>query len=146
MFDINITLIIQLVNFIVTIVVLNYLLIQPIRAMLQKRRDLASGMLRDAESFNKEAAAKLENYEAALTRAREEAALTRDIKKREGVASETELMDAAYAEAQKFLQTSREETRKSVAATMETMEKRVPELAKMATAQLLGKSKRAPAA
>ena len=50
MLDINITLLIQLVNFIVTLVVLDYLLIKPIRGIIKKRRDLAAGMLSDEAS------------------------------------------------------------------------------------------------
>lgn len=146
MFDVNITTIIQLINFIVTIVVLNYVLIQPIRGIVKKRRDLASGMLNDAESFAANAADKLENYEAVLVKAREEAAAFRDMKKSEGMSREAELLEAAQHEAQDYLRSSREETRKAVAETMAAMEKRVPELAKMATARLLGKNKRSSAA
>lgn len=146
MFDVNITLGIQLVNFIVTIVVLNYVLIQPIRGIVKKRRDLASGMLHDAETFAANAANKLENYEAALTKAREEASAMRDVKKSEGTAREAELLEAAGREAQEYLRASREETRKAVAETMSAMEKRVPELAQMAAARLLGKTKRSSAA
>lgn len=146
MFDVNITLGIQLVNFIITIVVLNYVLIQPIRGMVKKRRDLASGMLHDAETFTTDAADKLENYETVLAKAREEAAAMRNVKKSEGTSREAELLAAAGREAQEYLRTSREETRKAVAETMSAMEKRVPELARMAAARLLGKTERSSAA
>lgn len=146
MFDVNITTVIQLINFIVTIVVLNYLLIQPIRGIVKKRRDLASGMLSDAETFATDAADKLENYESVLAKAREEAAAKRDLKKSEGASREAELLEAANREAQEYLHASREETRKAIAETMSAMEKRVPELAKMAATKLLGKTKRSSAA
>ncbi|CAK7037539.1 MAG: ATP synthase subunit b [Desulfovibrio sp.] len=146
MFDINITLVIQLINFIVVIVGLNYLLIQPIRDIVKKRRDLASGMLGDAESFTNDAADKLQNYEAALAKAREEASAARDVKRSEGTAKEAELLEIAQREAQEYLRSSREETRETVAKTMAEMEKRVPELAKLAASRLLGKTKRSSAA
>ena len=41
--DLNITLWIQLANFLVTLVVLNYLLISPIRKIIRKRKDNVEG-------------------------------------------------------------------------------------------------------
>ena len=146
MFDVNITLVIQFVNFIVTIVVLDFLLIRPIRAIVKKRRDLASGMLSDAEQFTAEAAGKLESYETALAKAREDAAKAREERKNEAVSREAELLQTAQRDAQDFLHTSREETRASVASAMTDMEKRLPELANLAVSRLLGKTKRSSAA
>lgn len=146
MFDINITLVIQFVNFIITIVVLDFLLIRPIRGIVKKRRDLASGMLSDAERFTSEAARKLENYEAALAKTREDAAKIREERKTEAVSRENELLQTAQRDAQEFLHTSREEVRASIAETMADMEKRVPDLAALAVSRLLDTTKRPSAA
>lgn len=146
MFDVNLTLAIQFVNFVVTLVVLDYLLIRPIRGIIKKRRDLASGMLADAATFTSDAADKLETYEAALAKAREEAASLRDKRREEGTARETDLLEAAHREAKEFLQSSRESTEAAVAQTRAAMENRVPEFADMAVAALLGKSRRSSAA
>ena len=146
MLDINITLLIQLVNFIVTLVVLDFLLIKPIRGIIKKRRDLASGMLSDAETFTTEAAVKLENYETALAKAREEAAAVREARKGEALARESSLLETARQDAHEFLQSSREETRTAVAQTMTDMEKRIPDLSRLAVDRLLGKSKRSSVA
>ena len=144
MFDINITLLIQLANFIITLVVLNFLLIRPIRDIVKKRRDLASGMLADAEQFNSEAADKLTAYEATLAKAREEAGALREIRKSEGAAKEAELLAAAQREAQAFLQTSRADTRAAVAQTTAVLEGRLPALAQAVAAKLLGKDGKRP--
>lgn len=146
MLDINITLLIQLVNFLVTLAVLDFLLIKPIRGIIRKRRDLATGMLSEAEQFTSEAAEKLENYEAALAKAREEAAAVRETRKNDAVAKETGMLEAARKDAQEFLQSSRDETRSAVAETMADMEKRIPDLSQMVVDRLLGKSKRSSAA
>ncbi|MDR3073441.1 MAG: ATP synthase F0 subunit B [Deltaproteobacteria bacterium] len=146
MFDINITLLIQLVNFIVTLAALDFLLIRPIRGIVKKRRDLASGMLAETERFTAEAAGKLEGYETALGKAREEAAAIREARKNEGAATEAELLAAAAREAQEFLRESRASTRAQVAGTMADMERRLPELAAMAAARLLGKDGAQPPA
>ena len=142
MMDFNITLLIQFVNFVVTLVVLNYLLIRPIRAIVKKRRDLASGLFSDAESFTADADKKLEQYEAALAKARKEAADLREASKNAGLAQQEDLLRAAHAEAQDFLRTSREQTRNAVAETASAMKKRIPGLAEMAATKLLGKKAR----
>ena len=146
MLDINITLLIQLVNFIVTLVVLDFLLIKPIRGIIRKRRELAGGMLSDAESFTTEAARKLEDYEAALAKAREEASSLRETRKSEAQATEADILETARKNAQELLQASREETRASVVEAMADMEKRIPALTRLAVDRLLGKSNRSSAA
>ena len=146
MFDFNLTIGIQFVNFVVTLVVLDFLLIRPIRAIIKKRRDLASGMLSDAETFTTNAAEKLDNYETALAKAREAASALRDERKAEGLAKEAALLESAQRDAQDFLRSSREETREAIAVTMAAMEKQVPELADMVVSRLLGKSKRSTTA
>ena len=145
MLDINITLVIQLINFLVTLVVLNFLLIGPIRNIIKKRRDLATGMLADAEASTSDAAAKLENYEAALAKAREEAALVRETLKNEAMAKESDILESARADAQAFLQSSREETKNAVDETMSAMQQRVPELSRLVVDRMLGKNDRSPA-
>ncbi|GHV54125.1 ATP synthase F0 subunit B' [Deltaproteobacteria bacterium] len=146
MVEFNITLLIQLGNFLVTLVVLNYLLIHPVREIVRKRRDFASSILADTEEFSRDAAAKLKNYEASLAKAREEAAALRDAKRFEGATKEAKLLSDAMHEAQAFLLSSRENTRKSAAEATVALEKRVPDLAKMAASRLLGKTKHSSAA
>ena len=138
MLDINITLLIQLVNFIVTLVVLDYLLIKPIRGIIRKRRDLANSLLADAETFTSEAAQKLEGYEAALVKAKEEAAQLREERKSEALVAEASLTETARRDAQEFLAASRKEVNNAIAQVMADMEKRIPDLSSMAVAKLLG--------
>ena len=145
MLDINITLLIQLVNFLVTLIVLNFLLIKPIRDIVKKRRDLAAGMLTDSEDFISDAAVKLENYNAALTKAKEEAVAAREAYKNEATAKESNILEAARADAQAFLQSSREETKTAMAETLESLVQRIPELSRLVVDQMLGKTNRSSA-
>ncbi len=145
MIDIDVTLFFQFINFIITLVVLNYLLIRPIRDIVKKRRDLAAGLLSDAESFTGDAAEKLERYEAALAAARIDAAKIRDERRNAGEAEQENLLRAAQQEAQEFLAASRDDTRKAVAEAMAAIKKRIPDLAAMAAARVLGKKTRSAA-
>ena len=66
MVDLNITLWIQLANFLVTLVVLNYLLISPIRKIIRKRKDNVEGLIGEIEAFTAEKQQLLDEYESEL--------------------------------------------------------------------------------
>ena len=78
MVDLNITLWIQLANFLVTLVVLNYLLISPIRKIIRKRKDNVEGLIGEIEAFTAEKQQLLDEYESELRKAREAAAMRAD--------------------------------------------------------------------
>lgn len=138
MIDLDVTIFIQLINFLITIVVLNFLLIQPVRKQLSARNALTSGYAADIEKFTSEASEKLSGYEAALADARAAAAQARDTIKAEGSAREMELVHKAQAEAQVFLQTSRDETAKDAQAAMNSLLSQVNDFAKTAMKKILG--------
>lgn len=138
MINLDFTLLIQLVNFIVTLLVLNALLIRPIREIIKQRADKMSGLVGDTEGFLENANQKLSNYEAALSEARRGASAVREAKKEEGLTKEQELVTAASNEAQAILQASREQVAKDVKAAMDTLKGQVGALAEKATAKVLG--------
>ncbi len=145
MIDIDITIFFQFANFVVTLVALNFLLIRPLRDIVKKRRDLAAGLLSDTESFTAAAAKKLEQYEAALVKAREEAAAVRDAQKAEGTGTQENLLQAAQQEAQDYLVASRSRTSAAVAEASADLKKRVPDLAALVAAKLLDRKTRSAA-
>ena len=53
MLDLNITMLFQLVNFFVALILLNVLLIRPIRNILRQRKSGMDGMGSEAASFEK---------------------------------------------------------------------------------------------
>ena len=144
MLDVNITLLFQLVNFIVTLIVLDFLLIKPVRSIIKKRRELANGILSDAETFTTEAANKLEHYETTLSKAREQAASLRETYKEKALANEHSVLETARKDAQEILRTSREETQNAIAQALKDMNTRIPDLSRMAVARLLDNTKRTP--
>ena len=139
MITLDITLLFQLVNFLVTLVVLNYLLIRPIRDIVRQRREIATGFLKNAETFNAEAGRRLNDYETALARAREEAAGTRDAKKAEALELEAATLAKAQQDAQEYIAAMRGQTNAAAATAMKTLHGRIPLLAARATEKLLGK-------
>lgn len=138
MINLDHTLVIQLVNFLITIVVLNYLLIKPVRNQIAARKDLTAGYANEVEKFTAEASAKISNYESALADARAQAALSREALKAEGAATEQKLVQAAQADAQAYLQSSREQVSKDAKAAMDSLLSQVNDFASKAMSKILG--------
>jgi F-type H+-transporting ATPase subunit b len=138
MIDLDVTLFIQLANFLITLVVLNYLLISPVRQQIAERNAFTSGYAADIEKFSSAATEKLSRYEAALREARTQAGQAREAIKAQGAAREQELLHAAHAEALAYLQSSREETAKETQAVMKTLLSQVNDLAAKAMSKILG--------
>lgn len=137
MVDLNITLLIQIVNFTIALIVLNYLLIRPIRAILRQRRELVNGLVSEAGKFNKEAASRIKKYEAELDAARTLAAEQREAIKLQGIESEQSILEGAQNEAQNFLQKSRKEVEQEAAAAMDALRGQVNAMAGKVVARVL---------
>ena len=129
---------IQLINFIITIVVLNYLLIRPVRSQIAARNSLIGGYAAQVEQFTTEASKKLSDYEAALAAARTEATAAREALKEEGQEREQALLAEAQADAQAFVQRERERTAADAKAAMGSLLAQVDVFAGKAVAKILG--------
>lgn len=138
MITLDSTLFIQLANFLITLVVLNFLLIKPVRQQIAARSALTSGYLSDIEKFNADAAAKVSSYESALAEARAKASLARDALKAEGQAQEQAMLQAAHSEAQAFLQSSKKQVAADAKAAMNTLLSQVNVYAAKAVDKILG--------
>ena len=69
MIDLDVTIFVQLANFLITLVVLNYLLIKPVRDQIAARSALTSGYASDIERFTSQAEEKLSDSQTALQEA-----------------------------------------------------------------------------
>lgn len=137
MVDLNITLAIQLVNFIIALVVLNYVLIRPIRNILQKRRDIVNGLISETEKQNSDAGTRIQKYEADLDAARSAAAEQRDAIKQQGLDAERGILADAQNEAQTFLQKTHREVELEVAEVMKSLRAQVDAMAGKVVAKVL---------
>ncbi len=138
MIEINITAVIQLVNFLVTLVVLNFLLIRPVRNMIRQRKDMMEGLEREIGGFAEEAQNRLAAYEAALARARDEAGLRRKEARLEAVAEEKAILVRAGREAQGLMRAQQAAVRAEADAAYAALREQVPAYADAALARLLG--------
>ncbi len=73
MISLNHTILVQMVNFIVLVLVLNHLLYKPLLRILDERREKIEGTLEEAERMMEEAERKLEEYNSRIRQARQQA-------------------------------------------------------------------------
>lgn len=128
---------IQLVNFIITLVVLNFILIKPVREQISARKALTDGYLDDIDNFTTQANEKLSAYEAELDTARVNAGEIRDELREQGHGEEQNIIKFAQTEASAFLKTSREDTAQKVKATTDDLMKKTPDFAKQVVSRIL---------
>lgn len=138
MIDFNSTFFIQFVNFLITLVVLNFLLIRPIREIIKKRNDHMEGMVEATEQFTGGAEEKLVNYKKALDEARVAGTERRNSLKEEGTAEEKGILAAANDEAASTLKAERQKVEAEVKAAMDSLKGQVEGLAGKVTEKVLG--------
>ena len=136
MVDLNITLWIQLANFLVTLVVLNYLLISPIRKIIRKRKDNVEGLIGEIEAFTAEKQQLLDEYESELRKAREAAAIYRKDGKVMGELERARIF-AASKDAQSEVRTTQAAVRADAGVTRRALQAKMHEFTEAAMAKLL---------
>ena len=116
-------------NFVITLVVLNFLLIRPIRDIISKRNGHMSGMVDATEKFTADADAKLRDYQKQLDAARQEGTAKRNGLKDEGTVEEKGILATAGAEASSRLKSERETVASEVDTAMTGLKAQVGGLA-----------------
>lgn len=137
MIDLNATFFVQAVNFLLILILLNVILVGPIRRMLKKRAEFIASQMEGIESFTTSADTKLKDYEAALDTARMAATAGRLSMKAEGQAKEKEILDAAGAEAAAKVQAARADIAAQSEAAGKALTAKVSGLASKAVAKVL---------
>jgi len=138
MLDINITSIIQVVNFFIAVIVLNCLLIRPVRDIIRQRKAKMDDILASAEAFAGAASEQLAEYQNSLNRTRQEAALERAGARADALSEQQALVTEAGKRAQEQIA----QTKASLLAEMQkartSLAKQVKPLAAKAVSKMLG--------
>ena len=138
MISLDITLLFQLVNFLVTLALLNWLIIGPVRRAMAERRARSDGLRGDTGSLNDEAARKLEAYEARLLRARAEMAAVRDEAKQAGEKDAQGRLESAGEEARVIRREAADRLHAESADARRELDAQVGDYARLAVDKLLG--------
>lgn len=135
--ELDITLLIQAINFLLALVILNYVIIKPIRKILRERRAMMDELIAESEKFNTSADAHLKNYEAELDAARTAASSEKEQIRQQAVETEQNLLSSAQNEAQAILQKARQELDAEFSAAMRALRAQTQEMAGKAVARFL---------
>lgn len=138
MIELNITVWIQLANFLITLVVLNYLLIRPILSIIRERKEKVDGLVSDIDSFADRSRELLADYEAQLAQARAAANVRRKEVKAEAETEERALLAEAAKEAQARIRSSQEAVREEAETARRALQGEMKSFVTAAVTKLVG--------
>lgn len=131
---------VQLANFIIILVVLNAVLVAPIRRILKVRAEAVAAQTSEIEGFTSSADGKVKGYQAALEQARREASVVRVGLREEGQVQEKAILEAAGSEAAETMKLARAKVSSESKAALDVMLAGVAGMAGKAASKILGKS------
>lgn len=140
MIDLDKTFLIQLINFLIAVIGLNFLLIRPIREKIKERNALMADQLGTIESFTANADEKLKGYEQALDSTRQSGLELRKQMRAEGAGEEQQIMALAGKEVAASLKAAHDEIAAQVAGAKQALTADVEKFAQKATAKILGRA------
>ena len=140
MIDINISLLYQLINFIVLLVVLHFILFKPIRQVMLEREQTISSALGDAKTAQERMQSLLERYNASLAEAKQKSASTYNTLYQQGLDTQRETISAERAKAGELLDKARAEIAAASMAAQADLKKEAERLSQDITTKLLGRA------
>jgi F-type H+-transporting ATPase subunit b len=140
MIDINSSLIIQLVNFLVLLIVLNFILFKPIRQIMMEREQGISSALGDAKNAQERMQKLLDDYNVSLAEAKQKAAATYNTIYQRGIDAQRDMISAERTKAGQELDKARAEIVSASTAARADLRKEAERLSQDITSKLLGRA------
>lgn len=140
MIDINNTLLIQLVNFIILLLALNFILFKPVRRIMQEREQEIGGAFGEAKASQDRVQGLMERYNALLAEAKQKATATYNGIYQQGLDAQRDLVSAERAKASEMLDKARAEIVAASNAARADLRKEAERLSQDITSKLLGRA------
>ena len=140
MIDINSTLLVQLVNFIVLLVALNYILFKPLRNVMQEREQGISNAFGEAKAAQDRVQELTERYNGLLAESKQKATATYNTIYQQGLDTQRESVSAERAKASEMLDKARADVAAASSAARADLKREAERLAQDIAAKLLGRS------
>lgn len=137
MISIDITLIIQTVNFLVSLWIINYLIIQPVRSNLQKRRSMVNDDVDAAESLRQNAEIAVKEREEVLSKVRASILLQKHTAKEDAESKSSTLLQTTTESARVIRSEASQKVRKEKELATKELEAQIPHFTKVALAKVL---------
>lgn len=123
------SLIVQGINFLLLLLLLNYLLYKPLLGKMRERTAAIQRSLEEAQAARAEAARQQEENAARLRSAYQEAAAIREQALKEAAEEQRKLVEAAQAEARRLVETARAQTDAEIRRARDELRREVATLA-----------------
>jgi F-type H+-transporting ATPase subunit b len=140
MIDINVSLFMQLANFLVLLIVLHFILFKPIRKVMKEREQGISSALGDAKTAHERMQSMLDEYTTSLAEAKQKAATTYNTIYQQGLDAQRDLLSAERAKAGEALDKARAEISAASTAARTDLGKEAERLSLEITSKLLGRA------
>lgn len=140
MIEINASLFIQVVNFLLMLLVLNYLLYRPIQGILRQRREKIDGFESDIERLIEKAENRQIEIEAQIDEARQEGFSKKEEVKGQGLEEEKRVLDEANTRAEEALHKIREQISEEIVVAREALKADLEAFSADLAQKILGRS------
>jgi len=140
MIDINVSLLIQLANFIVLMIILNFILFRPIRQTMQEREQGISSAFGDAKIAQERMQKLLDQYNDSLAEAKQKSVATYNTIYQQGLDAQRDLISAERSKAGEALDKARAEIVSASEAARTDLKKEAERLSQEITSKLLGRA------
>lgn len=140
MVDINITLLIQLINFIVLLLALNFILFRPLRKIMQERSQGISGAFSDAKAAQERVQGLMDRYNASLADSKQKATTAYNAIYQQGLDAQRDMIAAERAKGSELLDKARAEILAASNTAAADLKKEAERLSQDITSKLLGRA------
>jgi len=136
----DITLIIQMINFLILLFILNLILFRPIRNVIKKRNQIIQNFNSDISSLTDEAQDSMERFEQKVLEAKKEGMAQVNKMKGEGERAEADLISATNTEVQAKIEEARKKVASDIQAARTQLQAQVQAFSVAVTEKVLGRS------
>jgi F-type H+-transporting ATPase subunit b len=140
MIDINVSLLIQLVNFIVLLITLNFILFKPVRQIMQEREQGIGSALEDAKTAQNRMQSLLEHYNASLAESKQKATSVYNSIYQQGLDAQRDTISAERTRAGEMLDKARIDIAAAANSARTDLKKEAERLSQEITSKLLGRA------
>ncbi len=139
MIEINQSLLIQIVNFIIFLIILNYLIFKPVVRVLEERSQRIDGSMEQARLMEAEIQKKLEDYERRIQEAKSQAADEKERLRRQGESISKDIVEKARKELARDIPIIRKQIASETDRVRRELEKRAQDMARDIACRVLGR-------
>ena len=140
MVDIDISLLYQIINFLVLLVALHFILFKPILGIMQERQQTVSGAFTESKSAQEKVQALLEQYNTSLAESKQRATAAYSALYQQGLDAQRDMIAAERTKASELLDKARGEIEAASTAARAEIRKEAEMLSQDISSKLLGRA------